>query len=76
METYGRGFDQSNLWYMNKFFLSFPILDAVRHKLPGESGEKMLSGYSLSKFLRPELSWTHYRLLFESEHKLNHTKIK
>jgi len=40
-EEFGRGFDASNLHKMKQFYLSFPILDA----------------------LRPELSWTHYRLL-------------
>ena len=40
-EEFGRGFDESNLHKMKRFYLSFPILDA----------------------LRPELSWTHYRLL-------------
>jgi predicted nuclease of restriction endonuclease-like (RecB) superfamily len=40
-EEFGRGFDASNLHKMKQFYLSFPILDAVR----------------------PELSWTHYRLL-------------
>jgi predicted nuclease of restriction endonuclease-like (RecB) superfamily len=38
---FGRGFDPSNLWNIRKFYLTFPILDA----------------------LRPELSWTHYRIL-------------
>jgi predicted nuclease of restriction endonuclease-like (RecB) superfamily len=38
---FGRGFDASNLHKMKQFYLTFPILDA----------------------LRPELSWTHYRLL-------------
>lgn len=41
MREFGRGFDASNLHKMKQFYLSFPILDA----------------------LRPELSWTHYRLL-------------
>lgn len=40
-QEFGRGFDASNLHKMKQFYLSFPILDA----------------------LRPELSWTHYRLL-------------
>lgn len=44
-EEFGRGFDASNLYKMKQFYLSFPILDA----------------------LRPELSWTHYRLLLRVE---------
>jgi len=30
---YGKGFDESNLRYMRKFYLTFPIRDALRHKL-------------------------------------------
>ena len=30
---FGKGFDQSNLWHMRSFYLSFPILDAVRREL-------------------------------------------
>jgi len=30
---YGRGFDESNLRYMRKFYLTFPIRDALRHEL-------------------------------------------
>lgn len=44
-EEFGRGFDASKLNKMKQFYLSFPILDA----------------------LRPELSWTHYRLLLRVE---------
>ncbi len=38
---FGKGFDESNLRNMRRFYCAFPIRDA----------------------LRPELSWTHYRLL-------------
>lgn len=30
---FGRGFDPSNLWHMRSFYLSFPILDALRREL-------------------------------------------
>ncbi|MHB1038130.1 MAG: PDDEXK nuclease domain-containing protein [Pirellulales bacterium] len=30
---FGRGFDRSNLWHMRSFYLSYPILDAVRREL-------------------------------------------
>jgi len=30
---FGRGFDESNLRYMRKFYLTFPIRDALRHEL-------------------------------------------
>ena len=40
-EEFGKGFDPSSLGKMRGFYITFPILDAVR----------------------PELSWTHYRIL-------------
>jgi predicted nuclease of restriction endonuclease-like (RecB) superfamily len=67
-ETYGHGFDPSNLWYMRKFYLSFPILDAVRRELTGNLTEtdngKMVR---LGQSVRQELTWTHYRLLLKIE---------
>lgn len=30
---FGKGFDPSNLWNMRKFYLTFPILDALRREL-------------------------------------------
>ena len=44
-QQFGKGFDISNLRYMRRFYLAFPIRDA----------------------LRPDLSWTHYRLLLRVE---------
>jgi len=32
-EEYGRGFDESNLRYMRKFYMTFPNCDALRHEL-------------------------------------------
>lgn len=32
-KEYGQGFDTSNLWNMRKFYLTFPILDALRREL-------------------------------------------
>jgi len=46
---FGKGFDESNLRNMRRFYLAYPIQDALRPKLPVQ--------------LRSELSWTHYRLL-------------
>jgi hypothetical protein len=63
----GRGFDERNLWYMRRFHLAFPILNALRSELPAR-GTAVHSG--LARFpgtLRPELSWTHYRLLLGVE---------
>lgn len=50
----GRGFDERNLWYMRSFYEAFPILNAARSEFPDSA-------------LRPELSWTHYRLLLSVE---------
>src|SRR5438876_11102150 len=30
---FGRGFDRSNLWHMRAFYMTFPILDALRREL-------------------------------------------
>ncbi|MCA1758117.1 MAG: PDDEXK nuclease domain-containing protein [Bacteroidales bacterium] len=46
-KDYGRGFDESNLRNMRKFYLVYQNRDA----------------------LRPELSWTHYRILMRIEKK-------
>ncbi len=32
-QDFGSGFDDSNLWNIRKFYLSFPILDALRREL-------------------------------------------
>jgi predicted nuclease of restriction endonuclease-like (RecB) superfamily len=53
-KDFGKGFTPNNLWYMEQFYLSFPIL----HSLSGEFLE-------LKDVLRTELSWTHYRLLLK-----------
>ncbi|MEP7011392.1 MAG: DUF1016 N-terminal domain-containing protein [Acidobacteriota bacterium] len=71
----GSGFDVRNLWYMRRFFLAFPILNAPRSQLPGQekSAEAGLESVTLppvheaTRALRPELSWTHYRLLLGVE---------
>ncbi|MBU4252002.1 MAG: PDDEXK nuclease domain-containing protein [Candidatus Omnitrophota bacterium] len=33
LDEFGKGFDDSNLWNMRKFYLTYPILDAVRREL-------------------------------------------
>ncbi len=64
---FGRGFDPSNLRYMRLFFQRFPNRGAVRHQLPAQGIRDALRHKSTSTDapgdLRPELSWTHYRLL-------------
>lgn len=54
---FGKGFSVQNLRYMRQFYQLF----RKRHALRGES---------IDSALRPELSWTHYRLLLrvESDH--------
>lgn len=49
---YGKGYRPTNLWWFRQFYLSFPILHAVR-------GEFI----NIRKILRTELTWTHYRQL-------------
>ena len=49
-----RGFTATNLRYMRQFYLAFPNHHALRDD-------------SESTTLRPELSWTHYRLLLGVE---------
>ncbi len=67
----GRGFDERNLWYMRSFFEAFPIVNAVRSQSPSPA-TRSREGHGVSRLheslptvpsLRPELSWTHYRLL-------------
>jgi hypothetical protein len=70
---FGRGFDARNLLYMRQFFLVFPRekLNALRSKsssamkrdAPGLESRPSDAAPSL----RPELSWTHYRLLLGVE---------
>lgn len=61
----GVGFTISNLKYFRQFYLSFIIGHAVR----GQS-QVVKKGHALRDELpviRPELSWTHYRLLLKVE---------
>jgi len=51
-KDFGKGFTASNIKYFRQFYLSFSIGHAVRGQLP---------------VVRPELSWTHYRLLLKIE---------
>lgn len=68
---FGKGFTTTNLKYMRSFYLAFPI----RHALRDESAagrvnardETPSPAQRLAATLRPELSWTHYRLLLGVE---------
>ena len=63
-KEYGKGFNSSNLAYMRKFYLAFPIFHAVRGKLDKPLINNTKKHY-LQSILRQELSWTHYRLLLK-----------
>lgn len=76
----GRGFDVRNLRYMRQFYLAFPIeasapskRNALRSESRSRAKRNALRSESRSReqavpaTLRPELSWTHYRLLLGVE---------
>lgn len=77
-KEFGKGFDPSNLRYMRLFYLSVEsvnilhsqsseeeICDAVRHiSSPGKKSHALRDELPV---VRPELSWTHYRLLLKVE---------
>ncbi len=71
---FGRGFDERNLRYMRQFYFAFPMdraltseigVDEKRNALRAESAA--VPAQFLPAMLRPELSWTHYRLLLGVE---------
>ncbi|NOX66983.1 MAG: DUF1016 domain-containing protein [Chlorobi bacterium] len=71
---FGKGFDETNLRNMRRFYKAFPFRDAVRlesevHPI-GDAVRHQLhsrneSPLAVSPQLRVELSWTHYRLLLK-----------
>ena len=78
-EEFGKGFSLSNLKYFRQFYLSFAIGHAPRDQFPDEEPVNKVSdhkSYPHAKghstrgqfpVIRPELSWTHYRLLLKVE---------
>ena len=58
---FGKGFTTTNLKYMRSFYVAFPIRHALRDESRATPVER------LPACLRPELSWTHYRLLLGVE---------
>jgi len=69
---FGKGYDASNLRYMRQFYQAYPICDTVCHK----SGDGRLPRFKpvdaavsspIRGALRPELYWSHYRLLIRVE---------
>ncbi len=65
-KDFGKGFDERNLWYMIKFYGAFPIVNALRSDLAIQDAARPTS-IGLQNYFRPELSWTHYRLLLKLE---------
>lgn len=68
---FGRGFTATNLRYMRQFYQAFPICHALRDESGRLKNRAVMSleskrGSDLPS-LRPELSWTHYRLLLAVE---------
>lgn len=68
---FGRGFTTTNLKYMRSFYVAFPIRHAVSDELAAPAKRNALRSKSgppdAAPGLRPELSWTHYRLLLGVE---------
>ncbi len=61
----GKGFDRRNLWFMRSFYVSFEIVNAARSLSSTDSKSHAVRGEL--PIIRPELSWTHYRLLLKVE---------
>lgn len=66
---FGKGFTISNIKYFRQFYLSFSIGHAVRGQSP-KSSKALTQRKSHAvrddlPLIRPELSWTHYRLLLK-----------
>lgn len=73
---FSRGFDVRNLRYMRQFYLAYPTIliggeptyVTKRNALGSESKDPVKRNAARSKSdIRPELSWTHYRLLLGVE---------
>ncbi len=77
-KDFGKGFTSTNLKYMRKFFLIFPIGHAVSDQLQVKKSHSLSdqsklinneSVFVINNAINPELSWTHYRLLLKVENK-------
>jgi len=69
---FGKGFNVSNLWAFKQFYSAFPILRTVcGESLEMQKQDKQQSDAftvpSIRDAMRPELSWSHYRLLIRVE---------
>jgi predicted nuclease of restriction endonuclease-like (RecB) superfamily len=80
-EEFGKGFTETNIKYMRLFFLAFPIRHALRDESEAEASKGKVNAPRSQSLvpiphavraesgpgLRPELSWTHYRMLIGVE---------
>lgn len=67
-ENFGKGFTARNLWFMRKFYLTYPKVNAVRSESSEDIGHSARDEFDEKiHALRGELSWTHYRLLLKVE---------
>jgi len=77
-KDFGKGFTETNLRYMRLFYLLFEIMNAERSQSLPDKIHHALRDESVSTqkgnavrhelpVVRPELSWTHYRLLLKVE---------
>jgi len=76
---FGRGFDVRSLRYMRQFYLAFPPTEAASQSAGSGTGKRNAVRSELAEsakrnavrselsVARPELSWTHYRLLLSVE---------
>lgn len=75
---FGKGFTTTNLKYMRLFYLAFRIRHALRDESAVTAKVNALRSESANchsardelPVLRPELSWTHYRLLLSVEDRI------
>ena len=62
-KDFGKGFNRRNLWFMRSFYMSFEIVNAVRSQsVSTQKGDAVRHELPI---VRPDLSWTHYRLLLK-----------
>lgn len=84
-KDFGKGFDERELRKFRQFYLQFSIRDAVRPELKDtvqkrdavrpelnalKKGSSKKEKKEILAALRPELSWTHYRMLIQVENKI------
>ncbi len=64
---FGEGYSLTNLKYFRQFYLAFQKSHTVRGQIVSGQKSHALRDQSVPFGLRPELSWTHYRLLLKVE---------